>query len=672
MNKINIIFGTYNSQPVGVSHEEIEEAYQNSYKSFLSVLNKYPDFCIVLYYSGVLLEWIEKNHPEFIMLLSEMVRRKQVELLTGGFYEPILSVIPNTDRMGQIEKFTTYLRSRFGKRPRGNWLTERIWEQALVYMLNTNGIEYTFLEDSCFEKAGLGRDELNNIYLTEDQGKTLIMFPLSEEYEKLVKEEKPLEVVKKIMNLSEPSGERVIVLLLDGEDFGKDRKLYTKFFKDRWIEKFIKLLLENEQIIKPVHPGRIIKTIIPKKKIYFPGTTYRKMVRWSLPTEKAKHLVDAKKKYKFNKSIESFFSGGFFRQFFIKYPESNYMYSKMIYTNILVNQIRGDKYRKKAAREELWKGQCGRAYWHGKYQGIYLNKLRKNIYKSFIYAEKITRNNGMFIPSIISVDFDMDGQNEYLYQDVDINAYVHLAGGMIFELDFIPEAWNYLDTFSRKEEIYHRNGDYLFDKYLRKTFLDHFFAHKSTVNDFSNNRTIEIGDFLNNKYNIISLDREHLELVLKRNGFLTINEEKCSVSVEKKYRFSNTTIDVYYTIKNTGDKKINVWFGSELNLSFASKSDKHVSMFGFNQNEKKQISSGLFSQDRVNKVALQDLYNNVLININSSNEFSLWSLPVETLSQCDEKMEKLYQSSCFVLKWQIELDPEDTWQCRIGLSFARM
>ncbi len=114
MNKINIIFGTYNSQPVGVSHEEIEEAYQNSYKSFLSVLNKYPDFCIVLYYSGVLLEWIEKNHPEFIMLLSEMVRRKQVELLTGGFYEPILSVIPNTDRMGQIEKFTTYLRSRFG------------------------------------------------------------------------------------------------------------------------------------------------------------------------------------------------------------------------------------------------------------------------------------------------------------------------------------------------------------------------------------------------------------------------------------------------------------------------------------------------------------------------------------------------------------------------------
>ncbi len=672
MNKINIIYGTYNSQPVGVSHDTIEEAYQKVYKSYLSILNKFPSFPIVLYYSGVLLEWIEKNHPEFIMLLSEMVRRKQVELLTGGFYEPVLTVIPNTDRMGQIEKLTTYLRSRFGKRPRGNWLTERIWEQSHAYMLNTNGIEYTFLEDNCFEKTGLNKNEINNIYLTEDQGKTLIIFPLSEEFEKLIKTSKPEDIVKKIISLADPSGEKTVVLLLNGDDYGKSRESYNKYFKENWIEEFIKLLLKNDHIIKPEHPGRIIKYVIPRKKIYFPSTSSREMLRWSLPTNKAKHLAEAKKKHKFNKDIECFFNGGFFRQFFIKYPESNFMYSKMIYINILVNQIRRDKYRKKAAREELWKGQCSRAYWHGKHQGIYSNELRKNVYRSFIQAEKMTRSNGMFIPSIICVDFDMDGQNEYLYQDVDINAYVHVEGGIIFELDFIPEAWNYLDTFSRKEEIYHHNGVCTFDDYLRKTFVDHFFETKSTVNDFNNKKTIEIGDFINSKYKIISLDREHFELVLQRDGFIKIDKEKYSISIEKKYRFSNTTIDVHYTIKNTDEKKINVWFGSELNLSFASNSEEHVSMFSFTQNEKKQIPLKQFSQDGVNKVALQDLYNNVLININSSNDFSLWSLPVETSSLYEGKIERLYQSSCFILKWLLELDPGSSWQSRIGLSFARM
>lgn len=672
MKTINLIYGTYNTQPVGASHEAMEEAYQNNYKPFLSILNKFPTVPIVLYYSGVLLEWIEKNHPEFIMLLSEMVRRKQVELLTGGFYEPIITLIPNTDRLGQIEKLTTYIRSRFGKRPRGNWLAERIWEQNLVYMLNTNGIEYTFLEDSCFEKTGLNSNETNNIYLTEDQGKTLIMFPLSEDFEKSIIIEQPEEIVKKIINLSDTSGEKVVVILTNGEEYGKNMELNNRHFKNGWIEDFIKKLIRKEEIIKIEHPGRLVKTIIPKKKIYFPCTSYRDMVRWALPTEMAKHFTIAKKKHKLNRNVECFIGGGFFRQFLSKYPESNYMHSKMIYTNILVNQIRGDKYKKKTAREELWKGQCNRAYWHGKYQGIYSNILRKNIYKSFIQAEKMTRNNGMFIPSIINVDFDMDGRKEYLYQDVDINAYVHLKGGTIFELDFIPEAWNYLDTFSRKEEVYHNNNSYVFDDYLRRTFIDHFHADKSTVFDFYKNNSNEIGDFVENKYELSSLDREHFELVLQRSGFITTDKKKYSIELEKKYRFSNTTIDVYYTIKNKSEQKIKIWFGSELNLSFASNSEKYLSMFSFDQEDKKQISVRPYSQDHVNKVALQDLYNNVLININSSNEFFLWSLPIETMSQCNGKMEKLYQSSCFMLRWRLELEPEEIWQCRIGLSFARM
>ncbi|HUV08568.1 MAG TPA: 4-alpha-glucanotransferase, partial [Spirochaetia bacterium] len=160
MKSIQLIFGTYNCQPVGKTGNVFEQSYQASFKPFLSALNRFPDFFAVLHYSGILLEWLEKNHPEFMMLLSDMVSRKQVELLTGGFYEPVLPLIPNHDKLGQIEKMTTFLRAHFGRRPRGCWLTERIWDSSLASTLNTSGIEYTFLNNQQFRNAGLEEDEL--------------------------------------------------------------------------------------------------------------------------------------------------------------------------------------------------------------------------------------------------------------------------------------------------------------------------------------------------------------------------------------------------------------------------------------------------------------------------------------------------------------------------------
>jgi alpha-mannosidase len=47
-----------------------------------------------LHYSGVLLEWLEERHPEFFDQLRELCGRGQVELLGGGYYEPILLSIP--------------------------------------------------------------------------------------------------------------------------------------------------------------------------------------------------------------------------------------------------------------------------------------------------------------------------------------------------------------------------------------------------------------------------------------------------------------------------------------------------------------------------------------------------------------------------------------------------
>jgi len=98
MSKLKLIFGTYNSKPVGSYDYQFEEAYQKAYKPFLTSLNEFQNIQVVLHYSGILLKWFEEKHPEFLMLINDMVERKQVELIGGGFYEPVLSIIP-----GRIE-----------------------------------------------------------------------------------------------------------------------------------------------------------------------------------------------------------------------------------------------------------------------------------------------------------------------------------------------------------------------------------------------------------------------------------------------------------------------------------------------------------------------------------------------------------------------------------------
>ena len=86
MARARLIIGTHNHLPLGRSEEAAERLYQQSLKPFLAVLYRYPGFAVTLHYSGILMEWLEEAHPEFLTLLGEMVGRGQVD--DPGFVTP--------------------------------------------------------------------------------------------------------------------------------------------------------------------------------------------------------------------------------------------------------------------------------------------------------------------------------------------------------------------------------------------------------------------------------------------------------------------------------------------------------------------------------------------------------------------------------------------------------
>lgn len=667
MRSINLIFGIHNHKPIGCSDSEFEDTYQKAYKPFLSMLHEYPEIPVTLHYSGIILEWLEKNHPEYFVLLREMLKNKQLELIGGGYFDPILSMIPASDKLGQIELLTTYIRANFGNRPRGIWLTEQEWEPALAQILNNCGMEYLFLDNTVFQAAGLSKDNLYYSYITEEQGKIINVFPISRELNSFALKYKPKDALRFIKDKADNSGERIVCYFEDGENWFHDNHKFSREYKRLWLKNFLELLKENKDCITPVHPKSFLANQNTYRKVYLPYYSSSQVRKWFYSIPK-KIICPFKNLFKPPYTLVKGF-----KQFLSRYPESNLMYSKMLYTHILVNQLRGDKYRKKASKEELWKAQCSFAYWPGKYMGIYSHALRKEVYKKLITAEKGTRTAGIFLTSIIATDFDMDGENEYLYQGTVINVYVHNKSGSVFELDYIPAYWNYLDTVSRSRETYHtpKDNGYTGDWYMRKAFLDHFFNDKTTIDDFENMKYKESGNFVNEKYSLQELDREKNIIVLQRDGSVKINRKQQTVRIIKKYWIKKNSIQVSYAIINTSSLSLNTRFGIELNLSFASHDKKELSIAGLRGKTLKKMSNNKSETTNINQLALEDKVNNVSISLHADKNYTLWSLPVETLSRNKQTVIKTYQSSCFVPQWSLCLDPNEEWSVDVVLSISK-
>ena len=659
MKTLRLVIGSVNDKPLGGGDERCEEVYQRALKPYLSALNSSPALSAVLHYSGCLLEWLEADHPEYIMLLQEMVKRKQVELLGGGFYEPILSLIPDSDKLGQIEKLTTYLRSTFGTRPRGAWLTGRVWEPGLARILNTSGLDYTFLDDRFFQISGLEEGKLYFPYVTEEQGKTITVFPLGTGQAGIIPAQKPQKLIEALKPLADESGRRILTLLVEGERFSSPESA-------AWLKDFFRALEDNVEWLPTVTPPAYLREHSPGGKLYFCCLSSEEMMRWALPNARQRGYQELNRKLRPTPQLGLFLMGGYFRQFLTKYPEVNLLYSRMLHTHIRVNQVRGDKYRKMAARNELWKAQAHRAYWHGVVGGAYSNPDRKDAYRCLIEAERIIRASEKVSPSIICTDFDMDGGEEFLYQGNILNGYVHRLGGSIFELDYLPAGWNYLDTFSRWSEPYHQSAAQGCDWYPRQCFLDHFFAPDAEIESFNSMTYRELGNFIGQPFSMLELKRDAGRLILERSGRLNTPRGGAALAIRKEYLFKENTVRLTCILRNGTGKSLDLWYGLEVNLALASNSRQSARILGSLKNRQVEVEGDKPWSGQLESIQVQDLCNKTLITLIPSRAFGLWSLPVETVSRTPAGMQKSYQSSCLVLHWKLSLAAQESWE--VGLS----
>jgi alpha-amylase/alpha-mannosidase (GH57 family) len=331
------ILALHNHQPVGNLPEVYSAAFKDAYAPFIEVLYRYPDIKAVLHYSGILLEWIAKNEPSFLDILRDMVQRGQVEIMGGSYYEPILPIIPDSDKRGQILKLSRYLHRKLGAEVQGMWLAERIWEPHLARPLCQAGIRYVVVDDAHFQELGLKSEELRGYYLTEEGGCPLKIFSISEKLRYLIPFEKTEETLAFLGHLGERGAGSLAVLADDGEKFGSWPGTHEHVYEKGWLEEFFRLLQENKDWLRTTTFSEYMEKYPPRGRIYLPAASYREMKQWA---------------------------GGFWRNFLVRYPESNRMHKKMLAVRKRLPEVKQRRVRQKV-REYIWAAQCNCAYWHG-------------------------------------------------------------------------------------------------------------------------------------------------------------------------------------------------------------------------------------------------------------------------------------------------------------------
>ena len=287
MKKVTLILGVHNHQPVGNFGQVFETLYRQSYEPFLKILNRYPKVKFTVHTTGPLLEWMEENKPEYLKLLGEMVKRGQIELFTGGMYEPILSILPDRDKLGQMRRLTDILEKKFKVPVQGMWVAERVWEPHLTRSLAEAGVKYIVMDDAHFKATGLREDETFGYYLMEEQGKTVGVFPISEKMRYLVPFQDVNESLNYLRSVATEEGDRCVVLMDDGEKFGGWPDTYKWVYEEGWLERFLSALSDNSDWLTCSTFAEFAATHPSKGPLALPTGSYTEMGEWSLPAEAA-------------------------------------------------------------------------------------------------------------------------------------------------------------------------------------------------------------------------------------------------------------------------------------------------------------------------------------------------------------------------------------------------
>ena len=459
--RISLALVFHNHQPVGNFGWVIDEAFRSAYEPMLAALERHPGVRAGLHYTGPLLEWLTVEQPQAVERLAALADRGQVEILGGGWTEPILASLPEADRVAQLRRMGDELAARFGRRPRGAWLAERVWEPSLPTDLVRGGYEWTVLDDNHLRGASVAENAMWSAFTTDDQGERLTIFGTEQGLRYRIPFGQVEDLIAYLRDHATEDGRRVGMMGDDGEKFGAWPTTYEHCWGDgRWVDRCFEALEANADWLSTTTPSDWLEREPPTSRIYVPTASYVEMTEWALPPDEAGGFHDALATARAAARPEArFLRGGFWRNFQAKYREVNDLHKQMLRVSAKVAAMPGGPARELAV-DHLQRGQSNDCYWHGLFGGIYIVHMRMATLHHLIASEDLAdaaaRAAGAEPDDAHLGDWDLDGRPDAVLASPAQLLTVDLdEGAGISTWDLRASRVALLATMRRRPEAYH-------------------------------------------------------------------------------------------------------------------------------------------------------------------------------------------------------------------------
>jgi 4-alpha-glucanotransferase len=690
-------------QPTGNFGNVFEKAFKDSYLPFIELLEQHPGVHVGLHFSGSLLMWIEENRPEYFARLKTLVSSKQVELVGGGFYEPILVSIPPDDQREQIVRLADYLEEHIGQRPSGAWLAERVWEPQLPSTLAAAGVNYTLVDDMHFVSAGFESQELFGAYIAEDRGQFVWLFPGQKALRYFIPFGKVEDVITYLRDAAATHPGGMAAMGDDMEKFGVWPGTAEHCYKNGWLEKFFAALEENSSWLRVSTPSEYLANHSPLGRADLPTASYTEMMEWVLPTRVRQRYHAVHDEFNARPEVLCFLRGGPWRGFFRKYAESNLLHKKMLRVSARIAAIPARRNSPKAtdevaeARDLLLRAQCNDAYWHGIFGGLYAPHLRTELWRNLVRAEAIADRQAAasIAPHVELLDYDADGAHEHLFTAAEYQALLKPSdGGTLAAFDFRPSAATLINSIQRRPEAYHtrlRDASKTvpgatvsiheqtrvkepglerflrYDRWPRHAFRVLLFDPRRTHSDYETLELQEDPGFAGATYHVRSASANDVQLLREDSLKIaaTVLPGAPRLSVAKRLTFGpaphgcEVGCEVGIKARRSLAEPIALGIESVINLLAPNEPDR---FFETAQGPRNLRFSGILPGPLLR---MEDGWQRIRVVLHAPGAKEFWVAPIETVSESEEGFERVYQGSQILAVWHPTLTAEDAWFARL-------
>ncbi len=691
--RIALALAIHNHQPVGNFGWVFAEVYERAYEPMVAALERHPHVRLSLHYSGPLLDWLRAERPAFIDRVTALIERDQVEMMGGGYYEPVLASLPERDRIGQALRMGDELETLFGRRPAGAWLAERVWEPDLPTSLVAAGYDWTILDDSHFRAAAIRESDLWGPYTTDDQGQRLRVFGTEQGLRYRIPFREVDEVIDYLREHASDDGERVGTMGDDGEKFGAWPTTWDHCWGEgRWVDRFFEALEANADWLTTTTPTAWLATHRPIGRVYVPTGSYAEMGAWALPPDESRVFAAVLHDAEANGRPEArWLRGAFWRNFQVRYREINDLHKQMLRTSDKVAAMPAGPDRA-LATDQLYMGQSNDCYWHGLFGGIYIGHMRLATWEHLIAAEDLADTAAGTLHTVERLDLDLDGLDDVRLAAAGQVVSVDLTEGAgIGGWDIRPVRHALCAVLRRRPEAYHqtlREQDAAmvetatttsgrpasiherlamkeaglaarlhYDAYERRSGLVRFLAPATDPDAWALAEAVELGDAVDGAFVIAELGLDRL--IATRAAHVRTASGVAAVDVTKEIVLGGDrrapTLALTLTVANRSDLAIEARLGLEWTLMLLGGGANPAAWWEVDDTRSPHDSPG--SAAALTRIAQGNDFVGIAVTTTVSEPADAWWAPVETVSNSESGFERVYQGAGLLLSWALSLAP---------------